>query len=158
MDKLSIDTKLFNEVCFGLPNVEFIIELLSKGADINVIVDGESALSGLLFFNNDCANLDNIVKFLLEKGADPNLDTNQGFNCLYDACLINDPKIVAILLQAGTDYNCICQDTGESLMDWALGKQFFLTTVVTPENHERNHDQIVELLRLYDAKSSIDLI
>tara|TARA_R110000823_G_scaffold314480_1_gene443749 strand:+ start:6825 stop:7301 length:477 start_codon:yes stop_codon:yes gene_type:complete len=158
MDKLSIDTKLFNEVCFGLPNIEFINKLLSKGADIKVIVDGESVLSGLLFFNKDCSNLSDIVKLLLKKGANPNLDTSQGFNCLYDACLINDPKIVAILLEAGTDYNCTCQDTGESLMDWALGEQFFLTTVLMPENHEKNHDKIVKLLRLYNAKSSIDLI
>ena len=100
-----------------------------------------------------------MLLFLLKKGADPNLNINAGFNCLYDACLINRPDIVSILLEAGANCNVSVQKQVNHYGIGPKGQQFFLTTVVLPEheNHQKNHDAIVQLLNRYNAKSSQDL-
>lgn len=158
MDKKALHQKFFRLASYWPPDFKAVTSLLDQSADINFILEGESIITTLLQ-DHDNPYLATMLRFLLEHGADPNLNINAGFNCLYDACLINRPDIVSILLEAGVNCNCICTETGESLWDWAIGEQFFLRTIVLPEHekHEKNHDTIVELLKSYKAKSSLDL-
>jgi ankyrin repeat protein len=44
-----------------------------------------------------------VVKLLLEYGANPNARTTAGRSVLQEACFMNDPTSVRILLEAGAD-------------------------------------------------------
>ena len=44
-----------------------------------------------------------IVKLLLENGADPNIKNNDGYTALAAATFYNNPEIVKILLEYGAD-------------------------------------------------------
>jgi uncharacterized protein len=56
---------------------------------------------------------ENIVKFLVEKGADVNIQSKNGYNIfpIHSAALANNLNIVQILLSAGA-YPNVCQKTG----------------------------------------------
>ncbi|KPM33100.1 Putative Ankyrin repeat protein [Croceitalea dokdonensis DOKDO 023] len=157
MKEQNLQLRLFNAACYWPPNYETVKQLLAQGADVNGVLEGESILGRLLWEGQDNPYLMEMIAFLLQQGADPNVDTGEGFNCLFRAFLLNKPKVVSLLLNGGADPNCICQVTGESLLDWALGEQFFLTTIEISEEYIKNHDAIVALLLAHNAKSSRDL-
>ena len=125
MEKKALYQKFFRLATYWPPDYKAITHLLDLGVDINFNLEGESVISTLLW-DSDNPHLANMLLFLLKKGADPNLNINSGFNCLYETRLINRPDVVSIFLEAGANCNCICTETGESLWYWAKGKQFFL--------------------------------
>ncbi|MFZ4413866.1 MAG: ankyrin repeat domain-containing protein [Bacteroidales bacterium] len=152
-----LDSWLFNLINSHQPSEKSIRELVSQGANINALnKNKESVLTEAL--DNIQFGLDtNIIKLLIELGADLNYQPDDGgFNCLFYACLDYNVELVQILLKAGADPNCIDTEGGpESLLDWAIFEQWF------QENHYaelgKPMEKIVSLLLDYGAKTLVDL-
>lgn len=83
-------------------DIEWIHELIKKGADINAKVPREPlpALSVACKYGNT-----ELAKFLIEKGADVNFKNTCGFTALDIACFSDWPDTVKLLLEAGADIN-----------------------------------------------------
>ena len=61
------------------------------------------------------------VKLLVERGADINVDTNDGYTALIYAAFSGDAKIVQILVEAGADVNAI-NEYGANALIYAAHK------------------------------------
>ncbi|WVZ91129.1 hypothetical protein U9M48_037341 [Paspalum notatum var. saurae] len=85
--------------------------LLSKGVDVDPVFGHGTPLHLALAIPND---RDQIVKILLEHGADPNKVSN-AFSPLALACCGYSLKCMKLLVEAGADVNFICP-TGESIL------------------------------------------
>ena len=82
-------------------DIEWIHELIKKGADINAKVPREPlpALSVACKYGNT-----ELAKFLIEKGADVNFSGRyDGITALHLACFSDWPDTVKLLLEAGAD-------------------------------------------------------
>ncbi len=148
-----LDRWLFNLINSENPSEKRIRELVVQGANINALNSiKESVLMEAI--DNIQFGLDtNIIKLLIELGADLNYQPDDGgFNCLFDACLEYNVELVEILLKAGANPNCIDPEDGESFYDWAVFEQWF------QENHRgelgKPMEKIVKLIKEYGAKSS----
>lgn len=102
-------------------DLSLISKVLQGGANINAQNDfGESILSDAIFILADSPNRYSIVKFLLEKGADPTILNSERGGCLYKAMLEMDTKMLELLLDSGADPNAEVGFTdSETLYDWA---------------------------------------
>lgn len=81
-------------------NIDVVRELLYQGADIDSKIDMGTALMAAVVKGND-----DIVLFLLEKGANPNLkDANQSTALIY-ATLFKNKEIMSILIKYKADKN-----------------------------------------------------
>ena len=102
-------------------DLSLIDKILQNGADINAQNDfGESILSDAVFILADSPNRYNVVKFLLEKGADPKVLDSERVGCLQNAMLGMDTKMLELLLDFGADPNAEAGFTdSETLYDWA---------------------------------------
>ncbi|KND86748.1 Kinase D-interacting substrate [Tolypocladium ophioglossoides CBS 100239] len=90
--------------------VEF---LLGYGADVNLppkAADGTISLATATIRGND-----EIVRILLEKGAEVNIQDNEGRTPLHWASAFGDTKIVEMLLSNGANANCSAPTLGTSL-------------------------------------------
>lgn len=75
-----------------LPLVE---KLLSDGADINAQDEyGDSVLDAAVFSLQDDAERHNVIKFLLDKGADPNLLDDEGGSPMYQPMFNMDTEML----------------------------------------------------------------
>jgi ankyrin repeat protein len=79
-----------------------------------------------------------VVQFLLEHGADPNVLQNDGRTPLRIASKSGQSEIVRLLLEHGADVN-LANDSGRTALQLAL---------------ENEHDKVVELLSAHSAKGS----
>ncbi len=61
----------------------------------------------LLLCATDCKNQD-IIKELIQRGADVNAATNFGYTPLYEACVNNDLRTIDTLLSAGAHASLLC--------------------------------------------------
>ncbi len=77
-----------------------------------------------------------VVRALLEGGADVNASQHGGYTPLLQAAAAGKKDIVVLLLDYGARQDCIC-DQGKSAMDYA---------------RERGHVEVAELLTSYAAK------
>jgi len=73
----------------------------------------------------------NIVLYLLEKGADPNIRENSGYTPLHAAAQNGDVDIIRALLYNGADLHAVGDD-GKKPVDFAI---------------ERNHEEATRLLK-----------
>ena len=73
-------------------------ESISNGADISAIIDDRDVLSAAIVSDNTDQQ---IIKILLDSGANPNLRRNDGTTALYWAASSNDSELVRILIEAG---------------------------------------------------------
>jgi ankyrin repeat protein len=81
-------------------HVEAVKALVAGGADINVVMEGQSAITPLMLA---AAKHADIVKILLEKGADVNARTYEGgHTAMFFARMYKREDIVALLKAAGT--------------------------------------------------------
>jgi ankyrin repeat protein len=104
--------------------------LLNFGADINGA--GASGVTALIAAHTDmeCA------RFLLQRGADPNVRPKSGWTPLHFAIHAASPGMVQLLIEAGADANSRNND-GKSLLAFAS---------------KQNDSVIVELLRAAGAR------
>jgi len=102
-------------------DIEAARQALAAGADPNAVVDRASPLvdaigSGPLR-ENRIVYL-GTVRILLDAGADPNLPDEDGTSgALFEAVLVNDAEVMALLLAQGGNPNFLVD--GQSLYDWA---------------------------------------
>jgi hypothetical protein len=137
---------LFEEVYKKKPNFEIIKSLLDNGVNINAKNEYSETV---LFKALDCLNdikwkdengdwaettegsielvqanvpkLDiTIIKYLLELGADPNIEDNDGGRCLIDAVYTFRSDIFELLLEYGVDINF--RTPYESFYGWMIGE------------------------------------
>ncbi|MCD8518371.1 MAG: ankyrin repeat domain-containing protein [Flavobacterium sp.] len=81
-------------------NIDVVRELVYQGADIDSKIDMGTALMAAVVKGND-----DIVLFLLEKGANPNLkDSNQSTALIY-ATLFKNKEIMSMLIKYKADKN-----------------------------------------------------
>jgi len=80
-----------------------------------------------------------VVRLLLEAGADVNATQHGGYTPLLQAAAAGKKDLVLLLLEHGARLDCIC-DQGKSAADYA---------------RERGHEELAELLALYASKSTM---
>lgn len=86
-----------------------------------------------------CIALNNsleVVRVLLEAGADVNASQHGGYTPLLQAAAAGKKEIVQLLLESGARSDCVC-DRGKSAADYA---------------GERGHAEVIEILASYTAK------
>lgn len=144
-----IDNSLFVEFSKEKPEERKIRGLIAKGANVNAIdCKGDSVLIDAI--SNVQYGLDlKFIELLIELGADLEY-AEEGFNCLFDAALTQNPELVELLLKAGANPNCISTETAESLLDWAEFDQFF--EELEDRGGAEPMEKIVQLLKDYGAK------
>ncbi len=138
-------------------------ELLEKEGDVNANSGGTA-----LMWASYEGQLD-MVRLLLEKGADINFKGNNGGTALMYACVKGDPEIVKLLLENGADVDAKDGSLMTALM-WASyeGRPDVLRMLlekgadINPKNQkgftalglasEKSHLKVAELLREQGAK------
>jgi len=83
--------------------------------DVNEADAEEDTLLMLAVRYGDCA----MVEFLLEKGADPNAEFNDGMTALYTAISMRSLEKVRALVAGGANVNPPNYGSGESPLYWA---------------------------------------
>lgn len=166
-----IDKKLLHEVDCGTASPMRIRELISLGANVNAVGDGESVLAKAVF-SIALGGDRRIVELLIELGADPTYVGDEGESALWHACLLGDADLVSILLEKGADPNII-GERRESLLDavafdkWISGSgncDYWAGDNGTNKEAQSREDQVVRdldavlsLLKQHGAKSLIDM-
>ncbi len=95
--------------------VDEVKKLLKEGHGVNAGSGGYSAL-----FNAATKGHNEIVRILLENGADPNLVTNKGFTALHVASRSDYLEIASLLLDKGADPNIKNTVTGLTPLLYSL--------------------------------------
>jgi uncharacterized protein len=126
---------LFALACFfgHLGTARFLAE---KGADIHVAASNGTGYNALTA--SVTAGHTEIVKWLLERGMDPNYRYSPGFTPLLSAAANGHLEIVKLLLSHGADLQATAND-GKSALAFAM---------------ERNHGDIADFLRARSASGS----
>lgn len=107
---------LFKEAYAG--NLEAVNKAILEGADINAADSNcETPLMAAISSPNDTYRLD-IVKLLLEKGANADYRGEENCGVLFQAVLLKDAEITELILKAGADPNII-MESGETLYDYS---------------------------------------
>lgn len=122
---------IFNEVSKKNPNLEIIKKILDKGVNINTKNEhGETILMYALNYINEIKWHDengnlaetgdesielvqrivpkidvSIIKYLLEMGADPNIEDNNGNRCIHEAVYTFRSDIFKLLLEYNAEIN-----------------------------------------------------
>jgi len=88
--------------------------LLDHGADINA--RSASGNTALLIASVGYGKYE-IIKFLLDRGADPLITNNKKENALIRAALFGDTATISLLLTKGIDINAIARDSSTALIN-----------------------------------------
>ncbi|XP_063876295.1 myotrophin-like isoform X2 [Scylla paramamosain] len=104
-----------NDFVWGLKNgdLDQVIEAVEKGTDVNVAIEGRPPLC----LASDYGQLE-IIKYLLEKGANVESTDKHGITALLAAIWEGHTQCVKVLLEAGANKNGTAPD-GTSYLDAA---------------------------------------
>lgn len=149
-----LDERLFDEFLKDSPSEQHIHELITSGANINAVLNGENILMNTISYRGEDVNLQSI-QLMIDLGVDVNYE-DEGFNSLFDAMLKLNPDLVELLLNAGANPNCVAFEEKESLLDWAYYKWYIIEL---GENDELTGkmERIVRLFEKYGAKYTEDI-
>ena len=114
-------------------DVNAVQAAISDGADVNFI-DGETALMAATHYGHT-----EVVKLLLENGADVNAKTHRGINAMYIALVSERTEVIKLLLSAKVDVNAGIPIEGKDYTPLAIAKK-------------NGNTQIIELLEKAGAK------
>jgi ankyrin repeat protein len=144
-----LDNELFEEFQTDILNKSRIKWLVEQGANIRAINKyGDNILHECLAYQDYCGINLETIQYLIDFGADVNYE-NEGFNCLYMACLTTDKDLVELLIKNGANANCVSRNDGESLLDWALWEENF--QYADHYKSAANMSEVVKLLKNYGA-------
>ena len=151
--KNKLDNSLFAEFTKEKPDENIINDLIKKGANINAIdCKGDNVLIDAISNVRDGMDI-KFIQLILDLGADINY-SEEGFNCLFDACLSCNIELVEMFLMAGVNPNCISSETAESLLDWAEFDQWYSEDCEFEDKQNAvAMKKIVRLLKKYGAKN-----
>lgn len=99
-------------------------QLAHAGADLDALDDGETLLdrvvSALTLPDPVPAFAADMLRLLLQLGADPNRPGDEGMTALHTAMLRKNTELMRILLEGGAEPNSMPGSSpGETLYDWA---------------------------------------
>jgi ankyrin repeat protein len=129
--KEEYEIQIFNEFNKKYPNMDFIIEKINSGININVKNNrGETILMSIINHINEIIWLDengnlaetgdesiqivqrmvpkidiSLIKYLLNMGANPNIEDDDGIRCIQEAVMTFRSDIFRMLLDYGADIN-----------------------------------------------------
>jgi ankyrin repeat protein len=176
-----LNNKLFEEIDKETFDENIIIELIKCGADVNLKNSlGDSVLQIIIdniidkskidengkyadleydfvgIFENTYKNVNiNIVKILLEYGADPNI-INSLDSCLSNAVDSFIPELVELLLEYGADPNWKDSDINASILNFAHGNLYEFEEWYNAKKDStiiKNIKKIINILEKNGAKS-----
>jgi ankyrin repeat protein len=167
---------LFEEIYKKKPNLETIKKLLENGVNINIKDQyGETPLFKIIDYINDIKWKDEngnygetsdesieivqiivpkidirIIKYLLELGADPNIEDNGGSRCLKDVVYTFRSDIFKLFLEYGAEIN-FQADGNEYFCDWIIDE---LNEFKNDNNNIAVEEisKMVEMLNEYKSK------
>ena len=109
--------KLSNAALHG--DLEMIRTMVAEGFDLSALYKNNSVLTRVLFedYTQGLAHCYDVVKLLLELGANPNQVTdNEGTTPISQAVISPKIEVLRLLLEAGADPNTLID--GETVYEW----------------------------------------
>ena len=103
---------------YSCPNA--MAKLLERGTDINVTATRADSATALCMAAQACNT--RIIKFLLEKGANPNKAKNGGITPLMMAAVVGDNETADLLIKKGADVNAASEKDGWSALHFAVDR------------------------------------
>lgn len=170
-----IDEELYKAALYG--DLEKVKACLSKGADINAESNGQTPLM-LVISSDDPAQRAALVKFFLDKGADPNFMGDDNCGVVFQAVLSMDAEVMELLLAADADpnffidcqslYDCADMDYQYSMFEFSLPLEPTSKDQKTEEAwldyldrcaemNKVEKPEILRVLRRYGAKTTLEL-
>jgi hypothetical protein len=153
----NLDIELKNELLKKNPRKEYIMELVKKGADVNISLDDEyyfNYFRELLYpiESNKNSNID-FIKYFLDNGLDINhINPDTGYNYLLEACQAERPDVFELLLQYGANPNCISTTYEDMTLSCEIDQEFNFYTMDMQYSVAENYKKCNEILTKYGGK------
>jgi ankyrin repeat protein len=130
-------------ICIEKNLIELLIYFISKNININIFnCNYETPLKYACKLNKLP-----FVKILLEKGADPNINSILNYSCLHSAIDNNNYEMVKLLIDYNADYNCKTLSTSMYSID---GSPSYNESILRYSMTYFNHD-IINYLKSKNA-------
>ncbi|CAF3996688.1 unnamed protein product [Rotaria sordida] len=123
-------------------SIDIIRLLIEAGLDVNYKIEGEDETAGRTPLFCACVKgLQDIVKYLIEQGADVNGTENSGQSCLHIAAAMGHAVIVQILCEHGANVNQLFHLEGKDVTAYDLAESL-------------QHDHVCQVLKSFNARQS----